>query len=66
MNKTGDKRVKILENYIVIEFGENLERQTSYQSMNQIWNFIKENDIKKYEIWNVAKTKIRVLLRKEG
>lgn len=66
MNKTGDKRVKILENYIVIEFGENLERQTGYQSMDQIWNFIEENDIKKYEIWNVAKTKIRVLLRKEG
>lgn len=63
---TGTKRVKILDNYMVIEFGDNLERQTGFKSMDQIWTFIKENNIEKYEIWNVAKTKIRVLVRKEG
>jgi hypothetical protein len=64
--EVGTKKVKILENYMVIEFGDNLERQTGFKSMDQIWNFIKENDIKKYEIYNVAKTKIKILVRKEG
>lgn len=63
---TGTKRVKILDNYMIIQFGDNLERQTGLKTMDQIWNFIKENNIKKYEIWNEAHTRIRVLVRKEG
>lgn len=58
----GTKKIKVLENYMVVEHGP---YQAGFKTMEQCMRYIAENDIKEYEIYNVAKTKIKVLVRKE-
>lgn len=59
----GTKKVKILENYMVVEFGD---REARFASMQQCLNFVMEKEITDYQIWNVAKTKIKVLVKEES
>lgn len=56
----GTKKVKVLENYMVVEFGD---KQAGFKTMDQCLNFIREQGIDEYQIWNVAKTKIKVLVK---
>ena len=59
----GTKKVKVLENFMVLEFGD---KEVRFTTMEQCLKYVVEHDIYDYEIWNVAKTKIKVLVRKEG
>ena len=59
----GTKKVKVLENFMTLEFGD---KEVRFTTMEQCLKYVLENDIKDYEIWNVAKTKIKVLVKKEG
>lgn len=60
--KVGTKKVKILENYMVVEHGD---YQAGFKTLEQCMRYIAEKEIKEYQIWNVAKTKIKVLVKEE-
>lgn len=58
----GEKKVKVLESYMLVEHGD---YQAGFKTMEQCLNYVTDKDLKEYQIWNVAKTKIKVLVREE-
>lgn len=56
----GTKKIKVLENYMVVEHGD---YQAGFKTMEQCLNYVREKGIDEYQIWNVAKTKIKVLVK---
>ena len=58
----GTKKVKVLQNFMTVEYGN---KEARFTTMEQCLKFVVENDIKEYQVWNVAKTKIKVLVKEE-
>lgn len=58
----GTKKVKVLENYMTVEYDN---KEARFTTMEQCLKHVVDNDIKEYQVWNVAKTKIKVLVKEE-
>lgn len=58
----GKKKVKVLENYMLVEYDD---KQVGFKTMQQCLQYTTDNDIKEFTIYNVAEVRIKVIVREE-